>query len=233
MMSKLIAPILTRSRPARNQSFRALSSVNKKFIASESDVPTSWYNIQADLPVPLPPPLNPGELRPCGPDDFAPLFPMSLIQQEVSTERYIEIPEPVREVLSIWRPSPLIRASRWEKAMGLPDNVKIVYKYEGNSPSGSHKTNTAVPQAYYNAEAGTQKITTETGAGQWGSALAWSGAQFNVPVEVYQVKVSYEQKPYRKAFIETCGATIYPSPSTKTQYGSSVLQDDPDCPGSL
>ena len=197
------------------------------------DVPPSWYNIQADLPVPLPPPLHPGELRPCGPDDFAPLFPMSLIAQEVSTERYIEIPEPVREVLSLWRPSPLIRASRWEKHLGLPDSVKIFYKYEGLSPSGSHKTNTAVPQVYYNKEAGTKRITTETGAGQWGSALAWSGAQFDLPVEVFQVKVSYEQKPYRKAFIETCGAKIYPSPSEQTQYGTKVLKDDPDCPGSL
>ena len=139
-------------------------------------VPTAWYNIQADLPVPLPPPLHPGELRPCTAEDFAPLFPMSLIAQEVSTERYIEIPEPVREVLDIWRPTPLIRASRWEKALNLPSNVKIYYKYEGGSPSGSHKTNTAVPQIYYNKDAGTQKVTTETGAGQWGSALAWSGA---------------------------------------------------------
>lgn len=212
----------------------AAAAVDKKFVASEScDVPSAWYNIQADLPVPLPPPLHPGELRPCGPEDFAPLFPMSLIAQEVSTERYIDIPEEVREVLSIWRPSPLMRASRWEQALGLPENVKIFYKYEGNSPSGSHKTNTAVPQVYYNAQAGTQRITTETGAGQWGSALAWSGAQFGVPIEVYQVKVSYEQKPYRKAFIETCGASIYPSPSTKTQYGTKLLEEDPDCPGSL
>lgn len=148
-------------------------------------------------------------------------------------ERYIEIPEPVREILSIWRPSPLIRASRWEKALGLPADVKIFYKYEGISPSGSHKTNTAVPQVYYNKEAGTQRITTETGAGQWGSALAWSGAQFDMPIDVYQVKVSYEQKPYRKAFIESCGAKIYPSPSTKTAFGRKCLEEDPDTNGSL
>ena len=147
--------------------------------------------------------------------------------------RYIDIPEPVREVLSLWRPSPLIRASRWEKALGLPANVKIFYKYEGVSPSGSHKTNTAVPQAFYNKEAGTKKITTETGAGQWGSALAWSGVQFDIPIEVYQVKVSYEQKPYRKAFIESCGASIHPSPSPKTAFGAKVLEDDPASPGSL
>lgn len=196
-------------------------------------VPKAWYNIQADLPVPLPPPLHPGELRSCTAEDFAPLFPMSLIAQEVSTERYIGIPEPVREVLDIWRPSPLIRANRWEKALNLPENVKIYYKYEGGSRSGSHKTNTAIAQIYYNKEAGTQKVTTETGAGQWGSALAWSGAQFDLPVEVYQVKVSYEQKPHRKTFIETCGATIHPSPSTATKYGTQLLKDDPDCPGSL
>eukprot|EP00928_Gymnodinium_smaydae_P018831 TRINITY_DN17176_c0_g3_i1.p1 TRINITY_DN17176_c0_g3~~TRINITY_DN17176_c0_g3_i1.p1 ORF type:complete len:469 (+),score=84.27 TRINITY_DN17176_c0_g3_i1:55-1461(+) len=207
---------------------------DKKFVSSEgTDVPKAWYNIQADLPVPLPPPLHPGELRPCGPDDFAPLFPMALIGQKVSTERYIEIPDPVREVLSIWRPTPLIRAKRWEKALGLPENVKIFYKYEGVSPSGSHKTNTAVPQVYYNKEAGTEKITTETGAGQWGSALAWSGQQFKMPIEVYQVKVSYEQKPYRKAFIENCGAKIYPSPSTQTQFGSKLIKENPENPGSL
>ena len=149
-------------------------------------------------------------------------------------ERYIDIPEPIRDVLSIWRPSPLFRATRWEQSLNLPSDIKIYYKYEGGSPSGSHKTNTAIAQIYYNKEAGTSKVTTETGAGQWGSALAWSGVQFDMPVEVYQVKVSYEQKPYRKAFIETCpGATIYPSPSTKTQYGTNVLQQDPDCPGSL
>ncbi|CAE7397892.1 trpB2 [Symbiodinium sp. CCMP2456] len=201
--------------------------------ATGTSLPKSWYNIQADLPVPLPPPLHPGELRPCTPDDFAPLFPASLIEQEVSSERYLEIPAEVREVLNLWRPTPLRRASRWEKLLGLPGNVKIFYKYEGGSPSGSHKTNTAVPQVYYNKLAGTKKITTETGAGQWGSALAWSGGQFDLPIEVYQVKVSYEQKPYRKAFIEACGAEIFPSPSTKTAVGSKALEEDPTCPGSL
>jgi len=151
----------------------------------------------------------------------------------VSQERYIDIPDPVREVLALWRPSPLIRASRWEKKLGLPDNVKIFYKYEGGSPSGSHKTNTAVPQVYYNKLAGTKRITTETGAGQWGSALAWSGVQFDMPIEVYQVRCSYEQKPYRKAFIESCGGIIYPSPSKKTNVGAKIIADDPDCPGSL
>jgi tryptophan synthase beta chain len=215
---------------------RPNAAARRAFAAIACDsvkVPKAWYNIQADLKVPLPPPLHPGELRPCLPDDFAPLFPMSLIQQEISTERYIDIPEPVREVLELWRPSPLFRASRWEKALKLPQDVKIFYKYEGGSPSGSHKTNTAVAQIFYNKEAGTKKVTTETGAGQWGSALAFSGAQFDLPVEVYQVKVSYEQKPYRKAFIETCGAQIYPSPSHRTQYGAKVLQEDPACPGSL
>ncbi|CAE7317065.1 trpB2 [Symbiodinium necroappetens] len=201
--------------------------------ATGTSLPKSWYNIQADLPVPLAPPLHPGELRPCTPDDFAPLFPASLIEQEVSSERYLEIPAEVREVLNLWRPTPLRRASRWEKLLGLPGNVKIFYKYEGGSPSGSHKTNTAVPQVYYNKLAGTKKITTETGAGQWGSALAWSGGQFDLPIEVYQVKVSYEQKPYRKAFIEACGAEIFPSPSTKTAVGSKALEEDPTCPGSL
>jgi len=201
-----------------------------KFWSSQVGVPTQWYNIQADLPKPMPPPMHPGELRPCGPQDFAPLFPMSLIGQEVSAERYIDIPNPVREVLALWRPTPLVRASRWEKALGLPDNVKIFYKYEGGSPSGSHKTNTAVPQAYYNKEAGTKRITTETGAGQWGSALAWAGMQFDIPVEVYQVKCSYEQKPYRKAFIENCGATIYPSPSERTKCGAAIKEKDPEGP---
>lgn len=203
-------------------------------LSASNGIPSSWYNIQADLPVPLPPPLHPGELRPCGPDDLAPLFPMALIEQEVNTmDQYIDIPEQIREVLALWRPTPLKRAKRWERALDLPSSVRIYYKYEGGSPSGSHKTNTAIAQAYYNAVAGTGKITTETGAGQWGSALAWSGQQFNIPVEVYQVKISYEQKPYRKAFIETCGATIHPSPSRQTNYGTQILNEDPECPGSL
>lgn len=211
----------------------AAAAPPRKRIVVDSEVPRHWYNVQADLPVPLPPPLHPGTLQPCRAEHFADLFPMSLIEQEMSTERYIEIPEPVREVLSIWRPSPLVRATRWEKALGLPESVRIFYKYEGGSPSGSHKTNTAVPQVYYNREAGTRRITTETGAGQWGSALAWAGAQFGMPIEVYQVKVSYEQKPYRKAFIESCGATIYPSPSERTKVGAGILSKDPGCPGSL
>mmetsp|Transcript_5315 Transcript_5315/g.12167 ORF Transcript_5315/g.12167 Transcript_5315/m.12167 type:complete len:488 (+) Transcript_5315:52-1515(+) len=228
----MVCSSIRKMTPARLLSRKALSTAASKAVTGAS-FPKAWYNIQADLPVPLPPPLHPGELRPCTPDDFAPLFPQSLIAQEVSTDRFLDIPEEVREVLSIWRPTPLIRATRWEKMLGLPSNVKIFYKYEGGSPSGSHKTNTAVPQVYYNKEAGTKKITTETGAGQWGSALAWSGGQFDVPVEVYQVKVSYEQKPYRKAFIETCGAEIFPSPSPKTSVGAKALEEDPQCPGSL
>jgi tryptophan synthase beta chain len=210
-----------------------MSKKAKRSVSSEVEMPQRWYNIQADLPVPLPPPLHPGELRPCGPEDFAPLFPMSLIEQEMSKERYLDIPEPVQDVLRLWRPTPLVRASRWEAALGLPENVKIFYKYEGVSPAGSHKTNTAVPQAYFNKQAGTKRLTTETGAGQWGSALAWSGAQFDLPIEVYQVKVSYEQKPYRKGFIECCGGTIFPSPSTKTKIGTSILEKNPECRGSL
>ncbi|CAE7306727.1 trpB2 [Symbiodinium natans] len=224
-----MAATILRRASSSHLGWRAFSA---KAVTGTS-LPKQWYNIQADLPVPLPPPLHPGELRPCTAEDFAPLFPASLIEQEVSTERHLDIPEEVREVLSLWRPTPLIRASRWEKLLGLPENVKIFYKYEGGSPSGSHKTNTAVPQVYYNKLAGTKKITTETGAGQWGSALAWSGCQFGLPIEVYQVKVSYEQKPYRKAFIEACGAEIFPSPSTKTAVGAKALEEDPQCPGSL
>lgn len=203
----------------------------KKFFLSESRIPTHWYNIQADLPKPAPPVLHPGTHEPIGPNDLAPLFPMALILQEVSQERYIEIPEPVREVYRLWRPSPLIRATRLEEALGV--KAKIFYKYEGVSPVGSHKPNTAVPQAYYNKEAGTKKLTTETGAGQWGCSLAFAGQHFGIPVEVFQVKVSYEQKPYRRALMETYGATCVPSPSTKTKAGAAILAKDPSSPGSL
>jgi len=213
---------LTCGRPGPN---------DKKFSLPESKIPTRWYNIQADLPKPVPPVLHPGTKQPVGPPDLEPLFPMDLILQEVSQERYVEIPEAVREVYKIWRPSPLYRAREWEKALGT--KAKIFYKYEGVSPAGSHKPNTAVPQAYYNKLAGTKKICTETGAGQWGSALAFAGAKFGVPVEVYQVKVSYEQKPYRRALMETYGATCYPSPSTRTKAGTAILQKDPKSPGSL
>jgi tryptophan synthase beta chain len=202
-----------------------------KIILPESEMPTHWYNIVPDLPTPPPPVLHPGTHEPVGPDDLAPLFPMDLILQEVSSERFVEIPEEVLEVYRLWRPSPLYRAHGLEKLIGGP--ARIYYKYEGVSPVGSHKPNTAVPQAYYNAKAGVRKLATETGAGQWGSALAFACALFGLECEVYQVRASYDQKPYRKALIETYGATIYPSPSTNTQYGRKVLEETPDTPGSL
>jgi tryptophan synthase beta chain len=202
-----------------------------KIILPESDLPTHWYNIIPDLPAPPPPVLHPGTHQPVGPDDLAPLFPMDLILQEVATDRFIEIPEEVREVYRLWRPSPLYRAHGLEKLIGGP--ARIYYKYEGVSPVGSHKPNTAVAQAYYNAKAGVRKLSTETGAGQWGSALSFACAVFGLECEVYMVRASYDQKPYRRAIIETYGATIYPSPSTNTQYGRSLLEADPDTPGSL
>ena len=185
----------------------------------------------ADLPSPPPPVLHPGTLQPVGPDDLAPLFPMSLIMQEVSTEREIEIPEPVRDVYRQWRPTPLFRARRLEKALQTP--ARIYYKYEGVSPAGSHKPNTAVAQAFYNKEAGVKKIATETGAGQWGSALAFAGALFGIEVLVFMVRVSYNQKPYRRAFMETFGARCVPSPSPETHFGRQVLTATPDSNGSL
>ncbi len=202
-----------------------------KYVLAENDLPKTWYNIAADLPVPLPPPLHPGTKQPIGPDDLAPLFPMSLILQEVSAEREIEIPEPVRDIYRQWRPSPLYRARRLEKALDTP--AKIYYKYEGVSPSGSHKPNTAVPQAFYNKEAGVKRITTETGAGQWGSSLAFAGSLFGLEIEVFMVKVSYHQKPYRRALMETYGARCIPSPSTETASGRAILEKNPDSPGSL
>ena len=202
-----------------------------KYLLEESRIPRHWYNIQADLPKPLPPVLHPGTLKPVGPDDLAPLFPMALIMQEVSTEREIEIPEPVREVFRLWRPSPLFRAHRLEKALGTP--AKIFYKYEGVSPAGSHKPNTAIPQAFYNKEAGVKRLSTETGAGQWGSSLAFAGALYGLEVLVFQVRVSYDQKPYRRALMETYGARCLPSPSSETAFGRSVLEKDPKHPGSL
>ncbi len=202
-----------------------------KFTLSESDIPKAWYNIQADLPFDLPPVLHPGAKRPVGPDDLAPLFPMELIKQEVSKERWIEIPEPVREVYRLWRPSPLYRAHRLEKALQTP--AKIFYKYEGVSPAGSHKPNTAVAQAFYNKEAGTKRIATETGAGQWGSALSLACKMFGIECKVYMVRVSYDQKPYRRYLMETWGATVVPSPSPDTNAGRAMLAQDPNCSGSL
>jgi tryptophan synthase beta chain len=202
-----------------------------KFLLDEADMPTQWYNVVADLPEPPPPPLHPGTGEPVGPEDLAPLFPMALIEQEVSGERYIPIPDEVQEVYRLWRPSPLFRAHRLEKALGTP--ARIYDKYEGVSPVGSHKPNTAVPQAYYNAAEGVAKLTTETGAGQWGSALAFACAQFGLECEVWQVRASYDQKPYRKMMMETFGATVHPSPSDLTNSGRAVLKEHPDSTGSL
>lgn len=210
---------------------RYVPAMATKITLPESEIPTHWYNIVADLPTPPPPVLHPGTHEPVGPDDLAPLFPMDLILQEVATDRFIEIPEEVRDVYRLWRPSPLYRAHRLEQLIGGP--ARIYYKYEGVSPVGSHKPNTAVAQTYYNAKAGVKKLATETGAGQWGSALAFACSLFGLECEVYQVRASYDQKPYRKALIETFGATIYPSPSENTQYGRQVLKEDPDTPGSL
>jgi tryptophan synthase beta chain len=202
-----------------------------KILLSESEMPRRWYNIVADLPAPPPPVLHPGTLQPVGPDDLAPLFPMALIQQEVTPERYVDIPEEVLDVYRLWRPSPLFRARRLERALDTP--ARIYYKYEGVSPAGSHKPNTAVPQAFYNAAAGIRRLTTETGAGQWGTALAFASAQFGVECEIWQVRASYDQKPYRKLMIETFGGTIHPSPSELTETGRRILAADPDSPGSL
>ena len=202
-----------------------------KYLLDESKIPKFWYTIAADLPVPLPPALHPGTQQPLGPDDLAPLFPLSLIQQEVSTEREIEIPEPVREIYRQWRPAPLFRARRLERVLDTP--AKIYYKYEGVSPAGSHKPNTAVPQAFYNKEAGIKKLTTETGAGQWGSSLAFAGALFGIDVQVFMVRVSYDQKPYRRALMETYGARCIASPSNETQSGRAILAQRADHPGSL
>ncbi len=202
-----------------------------KYVLDETQIPKSWYNIAADLPVPLPPALHPGTKQPAGPGDFEPLFPMELILQEVSTERHIDIPEPIRDIYRLWRPSPLIRARRLEEALGTP--AKIYYKNEGVSPAGSHKPNTAVPQAWYNKEAGIKRLSTETGAGQWGSSLAFAGALFGIDVTVFQVRVSYDQKPYRRALMETYGARCIPSPSNETESGRAILAKDANSPGSL
>ena len=202
-----------------------------KYLLTEEQIPKVWYNLMADLPSPPPPPLHPGTLQPLGPDDLAPLFPMALIMQEVSAEREIEIPGPVREIYKQWRPSPLFRARRLEKALDTP--AKIYYKYEGVSPAGSHKPNTAIAQAFYNREAGIRKISTETGAGQWGSSLAFAGALFGIEVQVFMVKVSYQQKPYRRALMETYGARCIASPSMETNVGRAILAKSPDSTGSL
>jgi len=203
----------------------------KKILLAEKDIPEQWYNIQADMPNPCLPPLHPGTKQPIGPDDLAPLFPMELIKQEVSQERWIDITEEVRDVYKLWRPTPLIRAYNLEKMLDTP--AKIYYKWEGMSPSGSHKPNTSVPQAYYNMKEGVKRITTETGAGQWGSALSFACQLFGLKCEVYMVKISYQQKPYRKLLMNTWGADVYASPTDRTQAGRQVLAKDPNTPGSL
>ena len=202
-----------------------------KYLLDEKDIPTHWYNIMADLPEPLAPPLHPGTGQPIGPEDLAPLFPMELIKQEVSAEREIVIPDEVRDIYKQWRPTPMFRARRLERALDTP--AKIYYKYEGVSPAGSHKPNTAIAQAYYNKAEGITKLSTETGAGQWGSSLAFAGALFGLEVDVYMVKVSFQQKPYRKALMESYGARCVASPSDETEAGRAILQDSPNSAGSL
>src|SRR3984885_12565181 len=206
-------------------------SEQTKFSLGEDRIPQAWYNIVADLPSPPPPVLHPGTGKPAGPDDLSPLFPMALIGQEVSGERHIEIPKPVRDIYRLWRPTPLYRAHGLEKALGT--NARIYYKYEGVSPAGSHKPNTAVPQAFYNKAEGVAKLSTETGAGQWGSSLAFAGALFGLEVKVYMVKVSYNQKPYRRALMETYGAKCVASPSGETDSGKAILKKHPHCPARL
>ena len=202
-----------------------------RFTLADDRIPRAYYNIAADLPVPPAPVMHPATGQPVGPDDLAPLFPMDLILQEVSAEREIEIPEPVRQAYALYRPSPLVRARRLEKALDTP--AHIYYKYEGTSPAGSHKPNTAIAQAFYNSQAGIRRLATETGAGQWGSALAFAGSLFGLEVKVYMVRASYDQKPYRRILMETYGAQVVASPSPDTAYGRRVLEQDGDSPGSL
>ncbi len=205
--------------------------MHRKILLGEEQIPTRWYNIIPDMPGPLHPVIHPRTLQPVTPEDMAVLFPMALLEQEMSTQRWIEIPEEVREIYRLWRPSPLFRAFRLEAALGTP--AKIYYKYEGVSPAGSHKPNTAVPQAYYNKKAGKRRLATETGAGQWGSSLALACSMFGLECTIYMVKVSYTQKPYRKSLMQLWGATVVPSPSELTNAGRSILAHDPENPGSL
>jgi tryptophan synthase beta chain len=202
-----------------------------KIVLSDKEIPTKWYNIMADMPNLPKPPLHPGTKQPVGPDDLTPIFPMALIEQEMTQERWIDIPEEVLDIYSLWRPAPMFRAHRLEKLLNTP--AKIYYKYEGVSPAGSHKPNTAIPQAYYNKQAGIKRIATETGAGQWGTSMALAGKLFGLDVTVYMVKVSYGQKPYRRIMMETWGATVHASPSNTTNTGRKILELDPDSSGSL
>jgi len=202
-----------------------------RFDLTQNDIPTHWYNVLADVNVAPAPPLHPGTKQPASAADMTGIFPMNIVEQEMTTEPYIEIPEPVRQAYALWRPTPLLRAIRLEQVLDTP--AHIYYKYEGASPAGSHKPNSAVPQAYYNKLAGTKRLATETGAGQWGSSLAMACSMFGLECCVYMVKVSFEQKPYRKMLMQTWGATVHASPSTKTEFGRKVLSEDPDCNGSL
>jgi len=206
-------------------------AVTTKFLLDEQEMPTRWYNILADLPFAPSPPLHPGTRQPIGPADLAPLFPMELIKQEVSTDRFIDIPQPVQDIYRLWRPTPLLRARRLEQALNT--TARIYYKYEGVSPAGSHKPNTAVAQAFYNKAEGTKRLSTETGAGQWGSALAFAAKVFDLECMIYMVRISYEQKPYRKSMMHVWGADVVPSPSRLTAAGRQILEQDPDSPGSL
>ncbi|MEW9530059.1 TrpB-like pyridoxal phosphate-dependent enzyme [Microbispora sp. NPDC049125] len=206
-------------------------SERTKVLLDDSRTPRNWYNILPDLPAPPPPVLHPATLQPVAPDDLAPLFPMALIAQEASEERFVPIPDGVLDVYRLWRPTPLIRARRLERSLGTP--ARIYYKYEGGSPSGSHKPNTAIPQAYYNAQEGVRRLTTETGAGQWGSALAFACAQYGLECEIWMVRASYDQKPYRRSLMKVYGATVHASPSAVTTTGSKILAHDPGCTGSL
>ena len=202
-----------------------------RFDLTQSDIPKSWYNLLTDFSEPLPPPLHPGTKQPIPAEALEAIFPKNLIAQEVSSDRWVEIPDPVRDVYALWRPTPLLRAVRFEQALKTP--AHIYYKYEGASPAGSHKPNTAVAQAYFNKAAGTKRLATETGAGQWGSSLALACKLFDLECNVYMVKVSYQQKPYRRMLMHTWGATVHPSPSDQTEFGRKMLAEDPNCPGSL
>ena len=206
-------------------------SLKTSFTLSPADVPRQWYNLNADFPEPLPPPLHPGTKQPMPANALEAIFPKNLVEQEISTERWIEIPETIREIYALWRPTPLLRAVRLEKALQTP--AHIYYKYEGVSPAGSHKVNTSVPQAFFNKEAGTKRLATETGAGQWGSSLAFACSLFGLECNVYMVKVSYDHKPYRRMLMHTWGATVHASPSHETEYGRKLLTEKPQCPGSL